>query len=197
MSGNVTKRDGGVSGQPPKAARRKGTAPPSVQLDVRTGMRPSPGTITASKVPAFLQRLATLTREGLEQEWVRRFRVPVPAIKSRDVLRRIIAWRVQAYTFGGYDRETRRRLKQLIADHANAKPLVTRAAARLSPGTVLKREWKGKVHAVAVEASGFVYEGNSYASLSEIARLITGTRWSGPRLFGIETGRPAAQRDAI
>ena len=67
---------------------------------------------------------------------------------------------------------------------------------RLSPGTVLTREWKGQIHRVTVETKGFSYEGMTFSSLSEIAREITGTRWSGPRLFGLEEGLPARKASA-
>ena len=143
--------------------------------------------VIAADLPEHLNRLPTLTIDGLRLEWTRWLPGPVPGIQSRDVLRRLIAWRVQAEVHGGYDSETARRLKQLIADHAAARPLTGRVKPQLSPGTVLSREWKGQMHRVTVEAKGYSYEGDVYLSLSEIARLITGTRWSGPRLFGIET----------
>jgi hypothetical protein len=142
--------------------------------------------IAAADLPAFLDRLETLTIDGLRLEWQRCLPTPVPAIASRDVLRHLIAWRVQARVHGGFDPETARRLKQLMADHAAQRPLAIRLRARLSPGTILSRDWKGRIHKVTVEVRGFSYDGKHYASLSEIARLITGTRWSGPRLFGLD-----------
>jgi len=127
-----------------------------------------------------------MTLEELRAEWRATFQGEVPAIQSRDVLRRLIAWRAQAALFGGFSPETVKALRHLMADHNAGKPLVTREASRLTPGTVLTRIWKGRSHTVTVEDDGFVYEEKTYASLSEIARLITGTRWSGPRLFGLE-----------
>ena len=145
--------------------------------------------VTAADLPSLVQGLEPMTIDGLRAEWLRWLPEPVPSLQSKDVLRRLLAWRVQAVVFGGYDPETARRLKQLIADHRVDRPLAARAKARLSVGTVLSREWKGTVHRVTVEARGFTYEGKTYVSLSEIARLITGTRWSGPRLFGVEVER--------
>src|ERR1700676_4225921 len=58
---------------------------------------------------------------------------------------------------------------------------------RIKPGSVLVREWKGKSHRVTVLADGFVYDGDTYGHLSEIAVLITGTRWNGPRFFGLRS----------
>ena len=132
-----------------------------------------------------------MTLEDLRAEWRVRFQGEVPAIQSRDVLRRLIAWRVQAALFGGLSPETVRALRHLMADHNAGKPLVTREASRVTPGTVLTRIWKGRSHTVTVEDAGYVYEDKTYSSLSEIARLITGTRWSGPRLFGLE--KPAGR----
>jgi hypothetical protein len=137
-------------------------------------------------VGAWLQTLGAMSLEDLRAEWRVRFQGEVPAIQSRDVLRRLMAWRVQAALFGGFSLETVRALRHLMANHNAGKPLVTREASRLTPGTVLTRIWKGRSHTVTVEDEGFVYEQKTYASLSEIARLITGTRWSGPRLFGLE-----------
>ena len=148
---------------------------------------------TTSDLPDLLRRLETLAIDALRTEWLRWLPGPVPAIRSGDVLRRLLAWRVQAVVYGGYDPETAKRLKQLIADHAAARPLVGKTKSRLSPGTILSREWKGRVHEVTVEAKGFSYEGKTYASLSEIARIITGTRWSGPRLFGLEDAKSPAK----
>lgn len=152
------------------------------------GLRPAKGVpaLRADQLPRWLQQLETLTIDGLTQEWARRFAEPMPDIRSRDVLRHLIAWRVQAQLFGGYSSETLRSLRGLIAAHGLGAPLKAKAPRRLAPGSVLSREWKGRTHRVTVEASGFSYDGKAYASLSEIARLITGTRWSGPRLFGLE-----------
>ena len=60
-----------------------------------------------------------------------------------------------------------------------------RLGATLKPGTVLTREWRGTLHKVHVLDPGFAHQGRTYRSLSEIARVITGTRWSGPRFFGV------------
>lgn len=139
----------------------------------------------------WLQKLGAMTLEDLRAEWRRRFQGDVPAIQSRDVLRRLIAWRVQAALHGGFSTETLKALRHLMADHCAGKPLVTREASRLTPGTVLTRIWKGRSHKVTVEEAGYVFDEKTYASLSEIARLITGTRWSGPRLFGLE--KPAGR----
>lgn len=172
------------AGTPPPKVRGRAEALPPILLDagaVRKGLGGSEGA-----VGAWLQILGTMSLENLRAEWRVRFQGEVPAIQSRDVLRRLIAWRVQAALLGGFSPETVRALRHLMADHSAGKPLVTREASRLTPGTVLTRIWKGRSHTVTVEDEGFVYEQKTFASLSEIARIITGTRWSGPRLFGLE-----------
>jgi hypothetical protein len=92
---------------------------------------------------------------------------------------------------GGLTTATRTTLRE-IAKAVKSNP-VTGAIAppRLTPGTHVIREWKNERHQVTVEAAGFIYRGQRYRSLSEIARRITGTRWSGPVFFGV---KPAVRR---
>ena len=148
----------------------------------------SPGNEPRPPIEDQLGALTSMPLDALRKEWRRRWRSDPPAIRSRDVLMRMIGWKIQVAAFGGYSRDVRRRLDQLIAD--GGKGLRELApAARLKPGTVLTREWKGNVHRVQVEAVGFRYDGRIFDSLSEIARAITGARWSGPRFFGLEEAR--------
>lgn len=90
-----------------------------------------------------------------------------------------LAWQIQADAFGGLDAETKRRLRRGGAGAT--------AADSLQPGVRLTREWQGVSHEVVVEEGGFSYEGRTWKSLSEIARHISGTRWNGPRFFGLRT----------
>jgi hypothetical protein len=96
----------------------------------------------------------------------------------------MLAWHLQAAAFGDLEPETRRRLKQLAkAGQRNGVPRASSAGLR--PGTVLLREWQGVRHGVEVTRDGFLHAGKRYRSLSQVARAITGTRWSGPRFFGL------------
>ena len=79
-------------------------------------------------------------------------------------------------------------LNQLIAQHTKTPGKIV-LPRRIKPGAILVRQWKGASHRVTVLEGGFAYEGKSYESLSEIARSITGTRWNGPRFFGLRTGK--------
>ena len=89
----------------------------------------------------------------------------------------MLAWRLQAEALGGLDRESRRQLKR-------RGPLQPEGLA-LGVGTRLRREWQGRLVEVEIEASGFRWQGTLYPSLSAAASAITGTRWNGPRFFGL------------
>lgn len=142
--------------------------------------------VEPQEVQNFLRQLPTMNVENLRAEWSGRFGDAIPPIRSGDVLRHLMAWRVQAAVHGGYTAEVAKVLTKLISDNQAARPLGASLKPKLGAGTVLTREWKGRLHHVTVETEGFTYEEKAYRSLSEIARLITGTRWSGPRLFGLE-----------
>ena len=127
-------------------------------------------------VEAEVERLTSLGLEGLRDAWPRRFGAP-PKIRSSDMLRRILAWKLQEEAYGGLDAEVR----QLLA-----KKTTVDRGPKLGDGARLVREWKGERHEVEVNADGSVlHRGTRYASLSEAARAITGTRWNGPRFFGL------------
>jgi hypothetical protein len=125
-------------------------------------------------VSALLARLETATLEEIREEWGRRYGAP-PRLRSPDLLRRILAWRIQAAAEGGLDRTTRR----LLRGDGAAR------GTRLPTGALIAREWKGVRHEVEAVDDGFVYAGRQWKSLSEVARAITGTRWNGPRFFGL------------
>jgi hypothetical protein len=101
------------------------------------------------------------------------------------LLVRALAYRMQDRAAGGLTTATRTKLRTLAeAVKSNSVDGVIEPP-RLTPGTHVIREWGNEMHQVTVEAAGFVYRGQRYRSLSEIARRITGTRWSGPRFFGV------------
>ncbi len=143
------------------------------------------------------ERLAALGGLGLDQlrgEWRRLYRAAPPARLSRDLLLRSIAHRLQEDAFGGLQPAAKRRLASLArGSAAKGEPAAAPVAVRLKPGTTLVREWHGRTHTVLVLAEGgFEHEGRRYASLTRLARAITGARWSGPRFFGLRRGtRPA------
>jgi len=148
--------------------------------------RSAAGPFRHEQIEAELKHLQTLSLGGLRASWQERFGADPPGIRSRDVLLGIFAWRIQADAYGGLDVKTQKRLDTIataIERNGSYEPKVTRSIA---PGVELTREWKGTVHKVAVTQEGYRHLGKVYGSLSDIARTITGTRWSGPRFFGLE-----------
>ena len=98
----------------------------------------------------------------------------------------ILAYRLQEQAFGTLSAATRRRLDHLALKFGTNPKSTFESRPHLRPGTRLVRQWANRVHVVNVENSGYEYQGARYQSLSQIARLITGTRWSGPLFFGIK-----------
>jgi hypothetical protein len=125
----------------------------------------------------LLRRLQAADLRELRSEWEQRHGA-APRLRSADLLRRLLVWRIQVAEQGGLDRVTRR----LLAGGAAGSETL------LSEGTVITREWKGVRHAVEVADGEFIYRGERWKSLSEVARTITGTRWNGPRFFGLREG---------
>jgi hypothetical protein len=139
-----------------------------------------------TRIEAEVAGLEAMGLEELRTVWRDRYGIP-PKLRSPQLLRLNLAWRIQADAFGGLDAETKRRLRRGGAGAA--------AADRLQPGVRLIREWKGVPHEVVVEEGGFRYDGRAWKSLSEIARHISGARWNGPRFFGLRPD-PAKARSA-
>ena len=149
-----------------------------------------------SSVEAEIVRLRGLDTKALRARWRTSFRQDAPTHLARHLLFAMLAYRLQAEAMGDLDAETVRFLKQVdLAPSKQAAVPLTQAFARrtrdLSPGTVLTREWSGQHHRVMVLDGGFVWEGRTYRSLSEIAKLITGTKWNGPRFFGLRDRKDA------
>lgn len=139
---------------------------------------------------AEIAQLDGLGLGGLRDLWRQRLGSP-PHFASTEVTRLWLAWELQAQARGGYDSATRRRLRQLgNSAKTDAAPNLTSSIA-MKPGTVLTREWAGVTHRVMVLEEGFAWAGQNYRSLSEIATRITGTRWSGPRFFGLKQRDPS------
>jgi len=126
-----------------------------------------------AKVTREVAALTGMPLAALRAEWERRYGA-APRHRSADLLRRMLAWRIQADVYGGFDAPTRR----MIMNDAPVQPAAT-------TGMRLAREWAGARHEVVVTESGVVYEGATYRSLSAVARHITGMQWNGPRFFGL------------
>lgn len=111
-----------------------------------------------------------------------------PVEFSRDLLLRTLAWRIQEKARGGHDKKT----VKLLNDHARGG-IDDCIFRRLKSGTVLVREYEGVRHTLTVTRDGFIWQERLYKNLSVIARSITGTRWNGPRFFGLRQRDGAAQ----
>ena len=144
---------------------------------------------------AKLMAIETLGLPELRTEWRRLYRKPPPHRLSRDLLIRGIAYKIQEAVHGGLSKPTLRRLKILSDQSASGAGSKLERQAAFKPGTTLLREWNGTTHEVQVLADGFEWRGQTYASLSKIAKAITGAHWSGPRFFGLRarTQSPAAR----
>lgn len=123
-----------------------------------------------------IQALDRLDLEGLREVW-RGHYGEAPPLRSVDLLRLILAWRIQAQALGGLDPKVRRQLKRRGALEAEG--------LSLGVGALLKREWQGGVVEVEVAQDGFRWEGRVYRSLSAVATTIAGVKWNGPRFFGL------------
>ena len=132
-----------------------------------------------------LARLPTASRADLRAQWHRLYLTESPARLSRDLLIAAIAYRLQEQALGGLRPELHRRLRN-IAEQVRGGHVSLAAAPRLKPGTRLLREWQGRTHEVLVSDAGFEWQQARYRSLSQIARAITGTSWSGPVFFGLK-----------
>lgn len=130
---------------------------------------------TESAITAEVRALEGLDLEGLRNEWRRRYGPP-PRLRSPDLLARLLAWRIQAAAFGGLDAATR---NILLRKAAQAR------GPALAPGMRLEREWQGVRMVVEVVEGGYRWRDRTFPSLSQVAQAITGTKWNGPRFFGL------------
>jgi hypothetical protein len=146
----------------------------------------------ASKRPIEdeIAHLRGLDLKGLRLRWQSIYGRAAPTHLTRHLLFAVIAYRVQADRFGDLDHATRQVLDRTIAKEAGPAMSVRLASfdqkrTELTPGTILVREWDRQSQRVIVLADGFAWNGQTYDSLSKVAFAITGTKWNGPRFFGL------------
>jgi len=154
---------------------------------------------TKTSVGDEIAHLRGLDLKGLRSRWRSVFQTLPPDHLPRHLLFGIIAYRIQADRLGDLDHKTRQ-----ILDRTDAKDTGTTMSTRLvsfdqkqtelAPGTVLVREWDRRSQRVMVMADGFAWNGQTFDSLSKVAFAITGTKWNGPRFFGL---RDKAERPAV
>lgn len=134
-----------------------------------------------------IAHLRDLDISGLRARWHSVFRRRPPPHLPRHLLYRVLAYRLQADHLGDLDSESQRLLDRSGSPEKAGHRAVdlSRSTASLRPGTILGREWNGQVQRVAVLADGFAWNCKTYPSLSKVAFAITGTRWNGPKFFGL------------
>jgi hypothetical protein len=142
------------------------------------------------RVLAQIAALAEASLPDLKAQWRDLFGTEAPGI-NRAYLERRIAYRLQELAYGGLSEATKARLASLAktADRGSSPRTRMRAQDRPIAGTRLLRVWQGVEHSVTVLQTGYDYQGRSFASLSAVARQITGSRWNGPAFFGLRERR--------
>jgi Protein of unknown function (DUF2924) len=132
-------------------------------------------------IEAEIDRIRSLGLDELRSLWRATFRTSPPPGFTKDLIARFLCWHIQEQAFGSLAPQTAKHLAGVARGDRSQRD----RPRRLKPGTVLVREYQGARHTVTVVANGFVWREATYASLSTIARAITGTNWNGPRFFGL------------
>jgi Protein of unknown function (DUF2924) len=144
----------------------------------------------AAELSRLLRQISAANSTELRALWAQHGSGPCPAPAL--LCRYSLAWQLQARVYGGLSGSTRRRLQELSRAFERDPEFKPPGVAPLQPGTEYLRHWKGAVRRVRVTAEGYQYEARTYQSLSEIARHITGTQWSGPKFFGLKSKKATA-----
>jgi len=144
--------------------------------------------MTTSRQGSLENELLDLSRlplKALKKKWAEHCSTPLPKNMSRDFLILRLAWQMQTAAYGHLSSKTRKQLVSLMESLVRLGTVNIDRQVQLKPGTRLIREWKSEHHEVTILETSFAYRGQQYGSLTEIARLITGTHWSGPAFFGL------------
>jgi len=164
----------------------------------RPGKRPIVAAPAASlplgaSLPSIVANLEGLDLNGLRRQWRAHLGGEAPAHLSRWLLMKVLAYRLQSDTFGDLDKSIRRILRSGEEDGAGSpfdrRAPHTREGLGLKTGALLVREWNGKLERVMILDEGFAWNGQTFGSLSQIAKAMTGTNWNGHRFFGLRQGK--------
>jgi hypothetical protein len=144
---------------------------------------------------SIVANLEGLDLDGLRRQWRAHLGGEAPAHLSRWLLMKVLGYRLQSDAFGDLDKSIRRILRSGKADSGGApfdrRAPQTREGLGLKAGALLVREWKGKLERVMILEEGFAWNGQTFGSLSQIAKAMTGTNWNGHRFFGLRQGKTA------
>jgi len=147
--------------------------------------------VDAAAIEAEVDQVRSLGIDALRRRWRMMFGAVPPPGLTKDIIARMIAYRIQEEAFGGLDPKTAKLLDRMArGEKPNELP------RRLKAGTVLIREYNGERHTVTVLPDGFAWQGQTFSSLSVIAKTITGTAWNGPRFFGLRAPEAAETAEA-
>ena len=140
--------------------------------------------------------LEGLDLNGLRRQWRAHLGGEPPAHLQRWLLMRVLAYRLQADAFGGLDKSVRRILRSEKDEDAavpfDRRAPQTREGLGLKAGALLVREWNGRLERVMILEEGFTWNDQTFGSLSQIAKAMTGTNWNGHRFFGLRQGKTLA-----
>ena len=145
------------------------------------------GHVPKPKVQVELEAIAKAPIAELRRRYVNVLGAAPPKAFGPDLLRRSIAYRLKEKAYGGLPSETKRLLDRLVQAYLKNPTGRIELPRRIKPGSVLVRTWNKKVYQVMVQENGFAYDGRTFSSLSEVAFVITGTKWNGPRFFGLRS----------
>ena len=137
------------------------------------------------KLSAQIATLPSLNKAQLLAIWAENFSKDPPPNLRKELMVPILAYRMQEREFGGLSHAAKRRLREVAASLRTEKPSQERSDSAPHTGNRLLRVWRGEMHEVIATGNGYLYRGQTYSSLSRIAREITGTQWSGPLFFGV------------
>ena len=132
-----------------------------------------------------IQLLPSLRRDELVPIWNEHFQAPPPKTLRKELMVPLLSYRIQERAHGGLSLQARNRLKQIAAGLPKG-PRSARQVVAPQEGTRILRQWRGEMHEVRCTDDGLFYRGEKYSSLSKIAFVITGTKWSGPAFFGVK-----------
>jgi hypothetical protein len=154
---------------------------------------PKPG---PEKLAADLKGLTLRSDRELRDSWRSLYGTEPPKKIDRSLLVQGVGYRMQENALGGLKSSARRLLMRAAENVAGGRDIRASSNRTAKPGMVLVREWGGVTHQVTVQEHGMLFRGKRYRSLSEIARVITGSRWSGPLFFGLKTATKERARAA-
>jgi hypothetical protein len=132
-----------------------------------------------------IAQLRGFSRQQLLELWEKLYKKAAPLGIRREIMVPFLAYKIQENAYGGLKTGTRAELRRIAQTLERNRASGAAIRFKIRPGTRLLRRWRGEMHEVFVAEAGYEYRGSTYHSLSEIARKITGTRWSGPAFFGL------------